>query len=191
MTDVDDFLAGYEPPCEEVPICGKPGLVAEFMLLESEIIEACRLTDSIAGAPPEKTARLAELQAQIDASVKIFKVQGQGWQKWADLLAAHPPTPEERATGFLVHRETFDPASVALAAVEPPLTVDQAEQLMAKLPPADWEALISAVWRVHGRAAAPKSLLLSALHPPSDGSSDTPLSGGFPEGSSLADGAGL
>jgi len=180
VSNVDDFLAGYEPPCEEVPICGKPGLMSEFLLLESEIIEVCRKTDSLAGAPPEMTARLEELQAAIDASVKIFKVQNQGWQKWADLQAKHPPTPEERATGLLVHRETFDAASVALAAVDPPLTVEQASQLMAKVPPADWEALIGAVWRVHGRqaTAGPKSLLLSALRRPSDESSDTPPSEG-------------
>lgn len=179
MTDVDDFLAGYEPPCEEVPICGKPGLMSEFLLLESEIITA-GAANGLAGAPMELVDRLEQLQAEIDASVKVFKVQNQGWQAWADLQVMHPPTPEERATGLRVHRETFDPASVALAAVDPPLTIEQAEQLKAKVPPADWEALIGAVWRVHGRqaTAGPKSLLLSALRPQSDESSDTPPSEG-------------
>lgn len=178
MGTIDDFLDGYEPPVEEVPVCGRPGLVAEHAQLEAQIAGQ-RVHNGLAGASPELLDRLAALEAEIEATALVFKLQAVAHRPWADLLAAHPPTTEERALGYGVHPETFEPAAVAACSVDPKLTLVQAERMQDTLPRSEWQALTDAVRRLHEeRTAAPKSLLLSVLRPASAASSATPLDEG-------------
>jgi len=174
MASIDDFLDGYEPPVEEVPVCGRPGLIAEHAQVEAEVA-GHSIHGSLGGPPKELLHRLAELEAEIAESVIVVKLRAIANRPWADLLAAHPPTTEERAKGYGVHPDTFEPAALAACAVEPELTVAQAERMANTVPRSEWTALTEAVRRLHeDRSTAPKSPLLSVLRPASAASSATP-----------------
>lgn len=186
-TSVDDFLDGYIGPVEEVPICGKPGLIAEFERVESEII-GHRAQGGLAGPPAELQVRLDEILAEIEASVLVVRLRGLSFGPWLDLQAQHPPTSAEKALGHGVHAETFEPAALAACAVEPVFTTEQAARTRDTIAATEWRALLSAIRRLHGEGGvAPKSLLLSALLRPSGGSSTTPPSTESPDHGSLAD----
>lgn len=175
---LDDFLDGYEPPVGEVVICGKPGLIADHHRLDAEVM-GHRARSGLGGPPAELLDELARIEAEIEASAYVIRLQAIAHRPWADLLAAHPPTTEERALGYGTHPATFEPAAVAACAIEPTITVEQAERMRDTLPRSEWQALTSAVRDLHEeRSAAPKSLLLSALRPASVASSDTPLNEG-------------
>ena len=171
---VDAFLDGYEGPVEEVPVCGKPGLIEAFRIADSEL-ESALARAGLAGAPRELRDRVAALEAQIEASVQVFRLRGLPYGEWADLRTQHPELAE------------FETAALAACAVEPPVTVAQAQRMRDTLGP-EFGRLMAAVARLNQEsAAAPKSLLLSALRAQSDGSSDTPPSTESPEAGSLAD----
>jgi len=181
---VDDFLNGYSGPVEEVPICGRPDLIAEHAKVESEVAEHRGPGGSMAGAPADLLDRLAALEAEIDDTVLVFKLRGLSYGEWTTKQGEHPPKDES----MRYDPDTFEPAVIAACAVDPALTVDQATRLRDTLPPSEWQALTAAMYRLHGaRSTAPKSLLLSVLRPLNGDSSDTPPSTESPEAGSLAD----
>ena len=174
MADLDDFLDRYQPPVEEVAVCGRSSLIADHARTESEIV-GFRAKNGLAGPPAELLDRLAELEAEIERSVLVFRLQAMPYRRWADLLASHPPTKEQRASGAGANAESFEPAAFAACAVEPKVSPEQAARLHDTLPPGEWRALMDAVYRLHReQVAAPKSLLLSALPLLNDGFSTTP-----------------
>lgn len=184
---VDDFLDGYQGPVEEVPVCGRPALVQEHALAEQALFDATR-ESGLAGPTPELRAEVARLEAEMAGSVRVFKIGALTYGPWSDLLAAHPPSDERRKLGHIVDDATFDPAALAACAVDPPMTVEQAQRMRDTIAPGEWQALMAAVWKLNGRQQhAPKSRLLYELDQLSDGYSDTPPPTGSPEAGSLAD----
>lgn len=179
---VDDFLDGYHLPVEEVAICGRPDLIAEHAKAEAEIL-GHRANGSLGGPPAELVDRLADLEAEIEASVMVVKLKALPHGPWADLLAAHPPTSSQKADGFGVNPDTFEVAALHACAVEPTFTEDQAHRMRRTVPRSEWAALTAAIRGLHEVVSSvPKSLLLSALRPASAASSDTP-----PDEGSLAE----
>jgi hypothetical protein len=170
--DVDEFLDDYEAPVEQVAVCGKAGLLAEHARLESEIVGH---RSGLGGPPSDLVERLAEVEAELERSVKVFTLEALTYQEWSDLMAAHPPSKDQRSQGHGSNPATFEPAALAACASDPPLTVEQAERMRATLPPSEWAALMGAVARLHQeRTSAPKSLLLSVVRRMSEGSSTMP-----------------
>lgn len=171
---VDDFLDGYRLPVEEVPVCGRPDLIFEHAKAESEMARHAA-TFALSGPPTELVERLAALEAEIEQSVTVVRLQGLGNGAWLDLRAQHPPTREQKDNGFGVNPDTFEAAALVACAVEPTYEDDQAHRMRRTLAPGEWGALTDAIYRLHeGRSNVPKSLLLSALRPVNDASSDTP-----------------
>ena len=172
---IEDFLDGYAPAVREVPICGRPALIAEHAKIEAEISGP---DYGLAGPPAELVDRLAELEAEIEASVRVFRLEALSQQAWADLLAEHPPSPSKGQDDYAWDPDTFEPA--ALVACSPDaaqITHARAERTRAVLPPGEWQTLIRAILDLHKEHfAAPKSWLLSARHHLSDASLSTPPS---------------
>lgn len=174
--DLDAFLDGYELPVEEVPICGRAGLVADHAAAEAAVL-AAQAGAGLGGAVPQELLdRIAELEAEIEASVMVFRVQAVTQRAWADLLAGHPPCDEDRKKGLRYHPETFDPAALAECSVEPAVSFAQAQRLRDTLPPSEWARLMVAVLTVNNEATSPpKSLLLSALRMSAQSSTTPPI----------------
>lgn len=180
---IDDFLDRYKAPVEEVPICGRADLIAEFAALEADIA-GDTIAGALAGPPVDKMDRLRELQDEIDESVFVVKLQGLSFSRWMELKAEHPPSAEDAAKGQDSDPEGWEPAVVAECSG---MTVDQARRMRDTIAATEWGALLRAVGRLHsGQRTAPKSLLLSALPRPNSASSDTPDPEASPEADSLA-----
>lgn len=183
--DLDAFLDGYELPVEEVPICGRAGLVADHAQAEAAVL-AARADGGLGGVPPELVERLEELEREIEESVLVFRVRGVSQRAWADLLAAHPPTKDQREKGSVYNQDTFEPAALSLCAIEPTVSIEQALRIRETLPAVEWARLILAVINLNQKATQPpKSPLLSALHLMSELSSTTPQSEGSLDHGSL------
>lgn len=183
---IDDFLDRYKAPVEEVPICGRADLIAEFAALEADIA-GDTIAAALSGPPEVKVARLRELQAEIDESVFVVTLRGLSFSRWMELKAEHPPSAEDAAKGHDSDPNGWEPAVVAACASDPTMTVEQAERMRDTVAATEWGALLRAVGRLHsGQHTAPKSLLLSALPQPNSASSDTPDPGESPEAGSLA-----
>ena len=183
VPDLDTFLDGYQLPVEEVPICGRAGLVADHAAAEAAVL-AARVNGDLGGEQQELIDRLTEIEAEIEASVMVFRVQAVSQREWADLLAAHPPTETERKKGQRYNPETFDPAALSACSVEPPVSSEQAARLRGTLPTVEWARLMLAVLTVNQEATAPpKSLLLSALRMSAQSSTTQPSADYLDQGS--------
>lgn len=184
-SSLDDFLDGYSGPVEEVPVCGRPDLIAEFAKVEAQI--AGYGDNNTLGDDPKEVMDLIErlkvLESEIESTVMVFKLRAMAYQPWTDLLGQHPP---EHA-GLRVNPVTFEPAAIAACAVDPPMTEEQAVRLRDTVAASEWQALIAAMWRLNqGKSEVPKSLLLSVLRPASVASSASPPDTESPEAGSLA-----
>jgi hypothetical protein len=168
--DVDDWLAGYEPVTAEARLWPY-GLVEEHM----------RLDEELAGHPgPDRSKELAEeiaaLEERAVERVRVFTFRSLGALAWADLIAKHAPTPEQlKANPGAEHDESFIPAAMAAASVDPKLTVDQAERMHGTVSFAEWDTLWGAVLRANLGVleSFPKSALAVAIRRLSNGGSGT------------------
>lgn len=77
-----------------------------------------------------------DLWEQIKASEIEFKFQGIPYRDWTALIAAHPPTPQQRKRNDHVDHnpDTFEPAAIAASCVDPEMTPEDAAQIRELLP---------------------------------------------------------
>lgn len=138
------LIATAQPRTVEVRVCARGDLVDRHALLVAQLAEAERnvaRSASVAGDP--EVARIAgeivALEAEQEASTVTFTLTSVSRRVWADLLAAHPPRPQDKG---LDHNEaTFPPAVVAACSRSPKLTEERAIELGDALPPAEWSKL--------------------------------------------------
>lgn len=190
MATFEELQAKVTKRRETVPVLLDAELLSEHAALEATLAEAIQ-RDATLNRPPQSpalAAQLEALEAKIANASERFVVEGVGATAWYELLAAHPPSKEERKLGFDHDWRTFRPAALAASCVDPELTYQQAEWLMASLPAGEWDRLWSAVSVVNrgGGGADPKSDLIavsrllskrSSATPPSEGSLAEPSSG--------------
>lgn len=77
------------------------------------------------------------VQALEDGAIQTFWFQDIGKKRYDDLVTAHPPTPEQKkdwekdgGEGVLAYNtETFPPALMALSAISPTMTNEQANKI--------------------------------------------------------------
>lgn len=101
---------------------------------------------------PLRDAVTAAEDAVREAS-ELYVFKSPGYRAYQDLLAAHEPTEADhdqarKATGraealALWHEETFEPALISLACIGAALTVDEADKLVANLPPRNAEPALT------------------------------------------------
>lgn len=172
-------------------------LVDEHVQLEAELaraIEGDRQQTDISHVPtaPDVARRIADLESRIESSAIRFKFAALSFRAWNDLLAAHPPTKAqlkaaaEKSTSWrdrvtLDHNpDTFPAALVAACAVEPEMTVEQADQLADAFGPDQFEMLYRTALEVnHGGNDNPKSVAAGAILQTSSRFDDTPAPAAF------------
>jgi hypothetical protein len=77
----------------------------------------------------------------MDEAATVFVMRSVSRDVWADLLAKHPPSKEERRAGHDHDPRTFPVAAVAACTKEPEMTEDQAKQLAGVLAAGEWNKL--------------------------------------------------
>lgn len=173
------WLAEATPDRREVGVCLDRALLSRLQVAEARLGEVQK-----APKPPEGKRMLAEgrerleneasLQAEVDqlraevkAKTRTLVFEGIGWGAWRDLMAKHPPDPEQaevfekavrlayvpfslRALAF--NAQTFWPAAISASC--PELTEDQAATLLELVPAGVFDRIQAAVLAVNGGGAA-------------------------------------
>jgi hypothetical protein len=145
--EIGDILNTVKAATQTVSVCLDGTL--------SEQIDRCteRWAQLTATAPstiaplPEVEAVLEEIRAletQATAATVEFRVQSVGARVWRDLVADHPPPPDD-FEAFRWNNETFQPAALALCCVDPVMSIEQADELANKLTDKQWQKIITAV----------------------------------------------
>jgi hypothetical protein len=161
-----DILAQAENPAfvrvTSVRVLLRQDLVAQHAALEADLAEAVArdAATNDKDRAPDISRQLFQLQDEMEAAKVLFKFRNIGKKRWADLLAAHPPTKAQKELRTDHNPETFPIAAMAAAVVEPAgLDEDGFRRLEAALTDAQFTAL----WRTTidanlGGVESPKSL---------------------------------
>lgn len=166
--DIDDFLSDYRPPEQVVSITIRGDLLGRLLLLEEQLREA-RSGDDNDSLGTENSGRSAfeiadeieKTREEVRKSMREFRFASVGDVKWSDLTVKFPPKPDSQLP---FDPDKFWPAAIAASAVEPPMTVAQAEKLMEKLSSGQTRKMIDAVMTVNGGDDdLPKSASASVL----------------------------
>lgn len=175
--DVDAWLDGYQPATETVTIYQRADLRARYTVLEAALAQVgTQPDDTMETRARELLAEIGQVSSEMEASAKSFTVRGCGYERWVELMVAHPPTDEEREqrpnepVG-----EAFQAHATASCVVEPELTPDQVRKLRTKLRLEDFDRLWRAVVATSegpvevgksGLATAVENLLAQSSTPP-------------------------
>ncbi len=164
---LDEILAQAEDPAyvrvATAKVLLRQDLVARHRELEAELAQAIA-RDASTNDPdraPDISQQIVDLQAEMDAALVEFRFRNVGKKAWADLLAEHPPTKEQRDQLKTDHNpETFPIAAMAASCTEPAgMTVEAVRRLEAALTDSQftslWRACIDANL---GGVEVPKSL---------------------------------
>jgi hypothetical protein len=109
-------------------------------------------TEQQAYLQPYRDALTAAEDA-VRAASEQYVFKSPGHRAYQDLLAEHPPTEDDhdrarKVTGraetlALWHDETFEPALISMCCIGAGLTVEEADKLVANLPPRNTERALS------------------------------------------------
>lgn len=121
--------------------------------LHGEVRRQERL-DRRENTPDKAPAMARELQALLDEAKTtevLFTFKSVGRPVYDGLVAAHPPSKEQKAEGYLFDPVTFPPMLIAAASVEPVLTADDAHEIWdsEEWSPAELVKLFSAALNVN------------------------------------------
>jgi hypothetical protein len=187
--NIDDLIATAQPRIEKVRICARGDLVAKHQEAVVAMSDTISDDDSLSGNPATIAAAEAvkAIEDEMDAATVEFTIRSTSRQKWADLLAKHPPSKEERRAGHDHDPKRFPVAAVAECTQAPEMTVQQAAQLADVLPAGEWNKLWLAVLGLNVTGTpAPKLAAATDLLQANGRSSTTPPLEVFPEAGSLA-----
>lgn len=151
-----DLIRGAKLPVEKVKICTRPDLVDEYEELDARVANARQNPTSISGAPelPEWTARLAELQAEIEDTTIEFKIRGLSQPEYTKLATAHPAR-EGNNKDLLAGGVNVDDIAeklIKLGTIEPVLDEEDWQNLLTNVVNnASYTKLTLAAWAANNR----------------------------------------
>lgn len=202
MTSISEVLAAVRDP-------GKRATAAASILLDGSLVERHRAADQAlaevllvhaatmdADDPPAAVQdcmdAVADIEAQMAESRVEFRFRALSFREWADLLAAHPPTKEQKKgnEGLQHNPDTFPAAAVAASCTEPAMSEAEAGELLDALHPSQRDLLWGTCLALNrGDVDAPKSRFLTGRGPRSNGVSVGPLTGSASLDPSSSDGS--
>lgn len=187
--NVDELIATAQHRTEVVRICARGDLVARHAEAVHALGDATHADDSLAGSPEITSAagEVVSIEAEMEAATVEFTIGSVSRKRWADLLAKHPPSKEQRRAGLDHDPVTFPVAAIAACCKDPEMTVEQSERLADVLPPGEWVKLWSAAFRLNiTETPFPKSAAATEFLQVNGHSSTTSLPEASPEEGSLA-----
>src|SRR5690606_20326373 len=106
------LIATAQPRTREVRVCARGDLVDQHARLVAQLEQAAE-EGSVSGNPEVQriSQEIVEVEDEQEASTAVFVMQSVSRRVWADLLASHPPRPQDK--GLDHNPETFPQAMVA------------------------------------------------------------------------------
>jgi len=188
-TSIDELLAEATARTVSVRVLLRQELLEQHTALETELQAALNAdaSENRDAVGPTLARRLVEFEAEIEAAKREFTFKAVGRKKWADLLAEHPATKEQkRVRDRLDHNpETFPVAAIAASCVSPKLTLDSARKLEDAINSSVFDELWQACLDANvGGSGSPKSLLAGSIMRANADLEKSRSSSGLPEASS-------
>lgn len=172
-TTVEDLLAEVAPRVITARVLLRQDLLDQHAVLQHALEVAVQADrgrgEGALDEEPEATiiaAQLTELEAEIDAAKRDFVFRRVGKKAWADLLAAHPPTKEQRSANPRIDNnpETFPLAAIAASCTSPRMTVEQAQKFEEILDLTQFQQIYQACLDANiGGGDSPKSALAGGI----------------------------
>lgn len=187
--NLDELIATAQPRTEKVRVCARGDLVAAHAEAVQALDLAARTDDSLSGSENTRAAatRVKEIEDEQEASTVTFTLAAVSRRRWADLLAEHTPSKEQRRSGLDHDPDRFPVAAVAACVIDPEMSEDQARQLADVLPPGEWNKLWVATLGLNiTEMPHPKLGAATELLQANGRSSTTPPSEASPAAGSLA-----
>jgi hypothetical protein len=149
-----DILAKKRPNTRTIDIIVDSDLAGEIRLKEAELEQAQakkkRGKGSLADGMSQIEQALDEMYERAAEGVVTFTFQDIGRKSFDDLVMAHKPTPEQKkhvadlGGGILEYNtDTFPPALISAAAIDPEISLDEAETIFDQWGSADAEILFT------------------------------------------------
>lgn len=185
--NIDDVIGAAHLPEKTIPLTLRGDLQARWEELERRRQTAQDAEgDSLAGSGEarELAEEMDAIAAEMRESQVVFLFRGLGTRAYSDLLAAHR-VPEDKRTDDTdgIDWQTWPAALIAASAVDPAMTVEQAEKLCEKITNGQWDELFATAFQVNrSKVNVPFSLGASAIKGASAPRSKPPA-----PGESLAD----
>lgn len=136
--DVDAWLDEAAPPTRSVTVYGRGDLVARLQDLAAQDHDPA--DRRLAGSPV--SAEIADLQVQLDASALILHVRGLLDHEQRTMLDQVTVEGDGQRT---VDEQRYELLLLSTAAVEPALTLAQAERMRDRIGQAQWDAVFAAI----------------------------------------------
>lgn len=159
MAAFDDVVARAEPTTKRVTVVLSDHGAA-IDQLEAEMVAA-----AIQDARENKPDRAPKIAAQIvaleeAADRQTFTLRSIGAPAWSALIGEHPPTDDQRASGYVYNPDTFPYAAVAASIVDPEgATAESVTALAGRLSGGRWANLWQACREINASGdERPKSL---------------------------------
>lgn len=188
---IADLIATARPRTIEVRVCARGDLVDRHAILSAQLNDAAKSDDdaSLAGNPAvaELSQQIVDVEAEQEASTVTFVLQSIPRRKWADLLAKHPPRPEDRAQKDDCNRLTFPPAAIVACTKSPSVSEPELYRLINDvLPSGEFGKLWTAALGLNIlENPHPKLAAATELARLNGASSTTPVNAASPGPSSL------
>jgi len=152
--DYEAIKAHKHPVIKEVPILLDTSLLDEYGRVEQELVRAetrdrmrAKTADmSVADEAPGLRKQLEELTEKIAAQTAIFRFQALPRAEWTQLVADHPPSEVDLKEGWPIDLETIGPPLLAACAIDPVLTLEQAEEIWSSYSAGETTALFLGAW---------------------------------------------
>ena len=162
---IDDILAMASDPAYHRVVTARMSFVPQQLRDEHARLDALLPTlvsDTIDAHPQrlETAQRIADIESEMEAALIEFRFKGIGRRQWADLLAEHPPTKQQKLLDRNApYDDTFEYAAIAASCVQPAMTVEQVRALDASgaVDVQGWNELWSSCLRANVREAVPNS----------------------------------
>lgn len=140
--DLQEFLAAKRPNTVECSIALDPDVVTAHLEAQAAV-NVARAVDEAESSPVSRAAladaedALEEAVAASEASAQVFRFTGLSGPEWDALIDEHPPTRDQIKAARDAkdappswNEDTFPAALIAACSSDPPLTPEDAEQLL-------------------------------------------------------------
>jgi hypothetical protein len=162
--DIAEVMKKATPRERTVIVCVAGDAAAEVDRLEAELArhsqgwQPASLADK---HPGEKIARQIEAARQRMREAEVeFRFRAIGHKAWSDLVAEHPSGNAEQRW----NTDTFPPALIAAACIDPVMTPEQVGELLEVLNEGQADELFNAAYEVNAEPTqVPFSLAASAI----------------------------
>lgn len=183
MLDIDEVIASAKLPEKTISLCLRGDLQAEWEDLERQLRAEEEADDDAVLAGNAEARGLAEQMEKLAATMRerevVFRFRGLSAKAYSDLMVRHraPEDKRDEAVDGL-DWDTYPTALIAACAVEPRMTLAQAEQLNDKVSHRQWDDLFATALACNrSQVSVPFSLSASAIRAATAPSSKQPEPG--------------